>query len=203
MKLYATPLSHFSRKIRLLFDFYGVAYESIDVGNVAQADAAKFAGNPVMRVPVLVDGATWMLESDHIAGYLVGKVDPQDRFHVLTRDAPTLNARAMLNAVMSEEVKVIIARRTEVPTEKYVFFDKALKMIEGGLAWLEANASVFNTDHPRYLEFHLVCAWDHLEYYELVPLEYPRLRALCETISRDERVRKSSPNVMKPKGAMK
>ncbi|ATH09113.1 hypothetical protein BIY24_14520 [Halobacteriovorax marinus] len=38
MKLYATPRSHFSRKVRILLELYSIPYEFIDVGNVADSD---------------------------------------------------------------------------------------------------------------------------------------------------------------------
>src|SRR5688572_12182471 len=112
MKLYATPLSHFTRKARLLMDLYSVPYAFIDIGGVTGVDASVYAGNPVMKVPTLVDGDTWLIESDHIAGYVVQKADPADRYQVFTRDTFDLNARAVMNGAMTEEVKVILGRRT-------------------------------------------------------------------------------------------
>ena len=200
MKLYATPLSHFSRKIRLLLDHYAQAYEVIDVGNVAEGAKAKFADNPLMRVPVLVDQGEWLIESDHIAAYLARKLDPRDAFEVHTTDPASLNIRAVLNGIMLEEVKVILAKRTQVPVEQYAFFDKALEAMREGLAWLETKAAAFTPDAPKYREFHLVCLWDHLEYYGLLPLEpYGRLREVAAQVSSREKVKRSAPQVLKPR----
>ncbi len=110
-----------------------------------------------MKVPVLVDGNQWLIESDHIARYIVGKFDPLDRYRVNTRDIQHLNARAVLNGIMSEEVKVILSRRTGVPTEQYRFYDDALEAIQNGLDWLDASAAIFDADRPGYLEF-ISCA---------------------------------------------
>ncbi|MFL5813022.1 MAG: glutathione S-transferase N-terminal domain-containing protein, partial [Bdellovibrionia bacterium] len=137
MKLYTSLLSHFARKARILLDSYSIPYEIIDVGNVAEGEAEKFGNNPLLRVPVLVDGETWMIDSDHIAQYIVRKHDPTDQYQVLTHDTNDLNVRAVLNGIMSEEVTVIIARRLSVPTDQYSFFDDALDAIKNGLAWLE------------------------------------------------------------------
>ena len=73
MKLYATPLSHFSRKVRVLMDLYSLPYDLIDIGNVASSDVRDFGNNPMMKVPTLVDDDCWIIESDHIAQYLVEK----------------------------------------------------------------------------------------------------------------------------------
>lgn len=201
-KLYFTPLSHFARKVRLVLDFYSVPYELLDVDNVAQTDVSRFGGNPLMSVPVLVDGDVWMIESDSIAQYLSLKHDPADQLGILTRDLSDLNVRAVLNGVMGNEVKWILAQRMSVPVERYSYFSKSLKSIQHGLEWLEANASVFTTDAVTYRELHLVSAWDHLDYYGLVPLSaYGKLGAVVERVSRETFVRRTAPQVLRPKSA--
>lgn len=200
MKLYCTPLSHFSRKVRLVFDFYSQPYEAVDVGNVAEGDRHKFADNPLMSVPVLVDGETWLLESDHIALYLADKFDPQDKLKIGTRDVFDLNVRGLLNGLMANEVKVILAKRMNVPVHEYEYFQKAIRSIEDSFAWLEKEAHRFEGASPKYKEFHFVSAWDHLVYYDFLNLSpFPNLRALAERISQDPKVKKSSPFVLKPK----
>lgn len=114
MQLFATPLSHFSRKVRLLLDHYDIEYEFVDVGNVANAELSVFDGNPLMRVPVLKDGALWLIESDHI-------------------------------------------------------------------------------------EFHLVCMWEHLQYYGVVGLNYPGLDAIASTVGARGRVARTAPHVLRPR----
>lgn len=199
MKLYTSALSHFARKIRILLDLYAIPYEIIDVGNVAEGASEKFANNPLSRVPVLVDGETWMIDSDHIAQYVVRKFDPTDRYEVFTHQVNDLNIRAVLNGIMSEEVTVIIARRLSVPTEQYSFFDDALDAMKNGLAWLENNANQFDAENPKYKEFHLLSLWEHLCYYDLFPMSYERLRTLTAKISENPKIRQSSPQVIRPK----
>jgi glutathione S-transferase len=200
MKLYATPLSHYSRKVRLVLDHCQIPYESIDVGNVAEGTKEKLGGNPLARIPVLVDGKTWMIESDHIAAYLTEKFDPADSLAVLTKDIFDLNARAVLNGIMAEEVKVILAKRTGVPIEQYPFFEKAFEAIRQGLEWVEENAEKFQSSGPKYRDLHLVCLWEHIEYYDLIPLTaYPKAHRIVREIARLPWVQKSAPLVLKPK----
>ena len=193
VQLYMTPLSHFSRKVRVLLDLYALPYEAIDVGNVAGAEPGAFKDNPLMKVPVLVDGEAWILDSDHIARYLVRKADPSDRYGVCTEALFDLNARAVMNGVMSEEVKLILARRTGVPVEAYAFFAKAVRSIEHGLRWPEAHAARFEADGLTYREIHLVCLWEHLAHYKIVPLHYERLAEVVARVSRSAIVARSSP----------
>lgn len=190
IKLYYTPRSHFARKVRILLDAWKHPVELFDVGNVASSEA--FGGNPLMKVPALVDGETTMWESDHIATYLVRKLDPHDTYDVLTRDVDTLNARAALNGIMNAEVSVILARRTGIDTGQYTRFTKILESIHRSLQWLEESA-VFPTK-PSYLGFHLVCVLDHLRLYELVELDYPRLTKIANQLSSLPYVAKSAPS---------
>lgn len=200
MKLFATPLSHFSRKARILLDLYSVPYEFVDIGKVTDDRMETFANNPMMKVPVLTDGQDWIVESDHIADYVVRKFDHEDRFQVQTKDIFDLNARAIMNGIMTEEVKVILARRTSVPTEGVAFFDKALKAITEGMKWLESNHERFDVTNPKYRDIHLVCLWDHLDYYgNIIPLKYDGLRKVVSEISRSPEISRSSPHVLKPK----
>ena len=141
MKLCYTPRSHFSRKVRILLDAWGIAVDLIDAGNVAESNADAFADNPLLRVPALVDEDTWIVDSDHIARYLTVRHDPDDRFSVLADDVNTLNLRAIMNGVMANEVEVILAQRTGIDIGAHQRFAKLTQAIVNGLDWLEANAS--------------------------------------------------------------
>lgn len=175
MKLYYTPRSHFSRKVRVLIDALNLQVELINAGNVAEDSAENFGPNPLMRVPTLVDNGCPVFESDYIAQYLVRQFDKNDRFNVLTNDVRTLNARAVMNGVMSAEVELILAARTGIDTEAYLRFNKITESINRGLNWLELRAEIFSGE-PSYLGFHLTAMWDHLALYDLVSLNYPKLR---------------------------
>lgn len=188
MKLYYTPRSHFSRKVRILLNAYGLDTHYVDVGNVAQHKG--FADNPLMKVPVLVDGQTSIFDSDHIAQHITQHHAPDDPYDVCTSSVASLNARAVLNGIMAAEVELILAQRTGIPIDEYVRFEKQKAAIVGGLNWLEAQTW---SEAPTYVGFHLVCAWDHLVLYDLVELNYPRLRDAVETLSGLLFVTKSKP----------
>jgi glutathione S-transferase len=174
MQLFYTPRSHFSRKVRILLDGLGLDVELLDAGNVADAQPAPYGPNPLMKVPTLVDGALSVFDSDHIAAYLVRKFDPADRFAVLTTDAETLNARAVMNGVMAAEVELILAERTGLDTRAHRRFDKLRESMLQGLAWLDDRSGRWPRD-PTYLAFHVVAMWDHLALYRMVEPGFPRL----------------------------
>ena len=174
MKLYYTPRSHFSRKVRILLDALNLDVELIDVGNVADMSTEIYGPNPLMKVPTLIDGKSIVFESDHIAQYLVRQYDKDDQFNVMTCDVAQLNARAVMNGIMSAEVDLVLATRTGIDTEAHLRFNKIRESINNGLDWLELHTEVF-PEQPSYLGFHLTCMWDHLVFYELVSLNYPKL----------------------------
>ena len=199
MQLYATKLSHFSRKVRILLDHYELNYEFIDVGNVADRDSNTFNNNPLMNVPVLTDGGLWLIDSDNIAAYIVRKHDPEDKYRVLTNCIDVLNANSVLNGVMSNEVKIILAERMGLDTKPIAYFQKAQAVIKNGLSWLEDNTILFSPSEPGYLDFHLISLWDHLSYYEITELSYSRLKSIAEELGANINIAKTAPHILKPK----
>lgn len=181
LKLIHTPRSHFARKVRLLCAALGIELELVDAVNAADADPARFAPNPLMKVPTLFDGDAVVFESDHIAMHLVRTRDPADRYRVLTADIDALNARAVLNGVMSLEVELILGARSGLDTAQ-PRFAKMRSAIAHGLGWLEAHARVFDGE-ATYLGFHLLAMRDHLALYDLVPLDVPSLSARADALA--------------------
>jgi glutathione S-transferase len=205
LNLIATPLSHYARKVRILLDLYQVPYEMTNIigSNIALTKLPSQVGdNPLMKVPVLAHGSEWLIESDHIASYVVSQFDPSDKYKVDTKVIFDLNTRAMLNGIMNEQLKVIVAGRHGVPVDQFSYFNKSRDAVSNGLSWLENNHSKFTPNTPTYREFHLTCLWDHLVYYDFVPeqhTKYPRLHEIVNKISEDPVVRQSAPSVVVPK----
>ena len=177
MKLHGTPLSHFTRKIRILAAELAIPLDFVRERTVMSTSAEAYANNPLLRVPALVDGDVTLIESDHIARYLVARHDPADRLGVRSESVEDLNRLAVINGVMASEVTPILATRGGLDITGAVYFDKLLASIDSGLAWLDART---DPDAPGfdYRDLTLVCAWQHLAHYGLRPLDpYRRLAA--------------------------
>ena len=72
--LHFTPSSFFSRKVRIVLAEKGLSHESRVEGSSRNRSAESFAAiNPVLKVPVLIDGDLTLFESDLIIEYLLRK----------------------------------------------------------------------------------------------------------------------------------
>ncbi len=192
MKLYYTPKSHFARKVRILMDALTLESELIDAGNVAEAPLNLFANNPLMKVPALVDGSQVLFDSDHIAQYIVQEYAPDDRYQVMLTDPKSLNARAVLNGIMSAEVELVLAARTGIDTSRYQRFERHREAINQSLGWLEEHLHEI-PEEPSYLNFHLVCMWEHLVLYDMFQLDHPQLKARVQQLASYSYIAQSSP----------
>lgn len=178
-QIYGTPLSHFTRKIRILAAEIGAGIDFVRIPGVLAASAATFGDNPLMRVPTLVHGGEMLIESDHIARYLVERYDPEDRLGVKSGEVPDLNRLAVANGIMDNEVSLILAKRGGLAdVDGVAYFRKLKAAIELGLAWLDVR-TVPHEGAFDYRDVALVAMWQHLAYYALVPRldAYPRLAA--------------------------
>lgn len=70
MKLYATPYSTFSRRVRIALLEKGLEAELVETGPEDRATPAYRALNPYGRIPTLVDGDAVVYESSAVLEYL-------------------------------------------------------------------------------------------------------------------------------------
>jgi glutathione S-transferase len=178
-QLFGTPLSHFTRKVRILLAEFDVEFDFVRAPGVLATTPSVFGGNPLMRVPTLVIDDETIVESDHIARYLVSRFDPGDRFCVKSERVADSNRLAVVNGIMDNEVVLILAKRGGLAEpEQYVYFRKLAAAIEDALAWLDArvdpDASSFD-----YGDIAMICMWQHLAHYALGGAldRYPRIAA--------------------------
>ena len=165
-RLYLTPLSHFSRKVRIVLRELDLACEETYVPDLLSSDPADFGGNPILRVPVLKDGALFVIESDQIVRHLLETYDRSaDRFAFFSMDAAQRNALSIISAVMGAEVELILSKRSGlVAASGARYFGRYREVIAHGLAWLEERAAaIWPTVEFSYLDIALLCMWDHLD----------------------------------------
>lgn len=168
MRLFGTPLSHFTRKVRILFEEIGAPYEMVFTKSVLAEGGEAYADNPLMRVPTLVDGDVSLFESEHIARYVVTRSDPNDRLRVRSEDPDDMNLLAVTSGIMADEVTVLLARRAESsPGEDFAYVKKRLRAMNAGLSWIDERVEGRGPDFD-WRDVALVSLWQHLEHYALV-----------------------------------
>jgi glutathione S-transferase len=181
VRLFYTPLSHFSRKVRILCAELGVELELARVPSVLEPSPDAYGDNPLMRVPTLVDGDVMLLESDHIARHIVRTHDPADRLGVRSEDPRDLNRLAVANGIMANEVVLILAKRGGLEDiESVAYFRKLLGAMERALAWLDADVELDLRPDARfdYAAIAMICMWQHVLHYKLVAGDrYERIAA--------------------------
>lgn len=187
--LHGTPRSHFTRVVRITAHELGLELEWVDVGNVATAEA--FADNPLMQVPVLVDGDRTVWDSHDICRYLVEREDA-DPLGMESLDWSRRNLVSVIRGVMSAEVRLILAERSGMSTTGPMF-DKARETIRRGLRWIDARI-----EGEVGLSYPAVCAvamWDHLLLYDNAERgEAPRIDAVAMRLGAHDSVARTRPS---------
>lgn len=200
MKLYMTPLSHFSRKIRIIANIFDLQMEYVDVGPVAAIGLEKFAGNPLMGVPVLAAENLWLVDSEHIAAYLLKKYDPNNTLKYFSSSLLDLNARAIMNGTMANDVKIIQGTRSNIPIYEYPYFQKAKESILCSLEWLNSKADSLFSEEINFNTILLTCTIDHLKYFDVVELNsFSKLTNLTKKMNSHKVIGNSNPFALKPK----
>jgi glutathione S-transferase len=199
--LYLTPLSHFSRKVRIVMRELDLACDESFVPNLLSADPADFGGNPILRVPVLRDGPHWVVESDQIVRYLLENYDRgNDRFAFVSMSTAQRNALSIVSAIMGADVELTLSKRSGlVDHAGALYFRRYREVIEHGLAWLERNgATVWPDMEFSYLDIALLCMWDHLRHGRLLDeaVSYPWIEARTSRYSARASVAATAPEQM-------
>lgn len=177
LRLIGTTLSHFTRKVRIVLHELGIPFQFEVVSGLLQTDAASYGGNPLLRVPTLIDGAQWVIESDHIARHLVRTRAPHDPLAVMTSSVEALNRLAAINGVMGHEVTWILAERAGMQDAlSHGYFQKIVQSMRTTLAWLDQGTKPQRAGFD-YGDIALVCLWQHLTHYAMLPglQDFPRI----------------------------
>ncbi|MCO5141843.1 MAG: glutathione S-transferase family protein [Oligoflexia bacterium] len=186
MILYGTNPSHFTRKVRILLQEYGISYTFVELNNLLEANLENFAQIPLLQFPILEDNGKKLIESDLIALYLMETYGKNKEINTLYRQIETkvddLQFLAYTNGAMAAGVKIIRATRSGITDlEKYPFFQQELLAIQATLDWLEERTQL--TSAFTYLDLSLVCLLQWALFRKLIPnLEkHPRLMAFLKT----------------------
>jgi glutathione S-transferase len=179
--LVARSSSHFSRTARLFALELGVSHRFQPVLDMTVTDAGNYAGNPALKVPILIDEEGPLFGTENICAALARRSGQRQRV-VLRGDVPTrvvANAEELVLHAMSSEVTLITAGSASTPSPK------VRPSLENALAFLdehleEARAALPPERLLSFFEVSLFCLVTHLPFRKIMEVTgYPRLQAFC------------------------
>jgi glutathione S-transferase len=175
-RLVGRSSSHFTRLARLFAEELGVACAFVPVHDLASRDPADYAGNPALKLPVLVLPEGPVFGAENICHALADRAT-QPRRIVWTGQLPDLRARNAQELVwhgMGAQVQLVFGMQVARLPAENVYFAKAADGFRNALAWLDANLeAVLRSLPPRdlsLLEASLFCLLEHLTFRDTLPL---------------------------------
>jgi glutathione S-transferase len=178
--------SHFTRIARLFAHELGVPHEFEPVLDLTSRTASDYAGNPSLRLPVLVTETGPWFGALNVARELArrapnagGIVWPEDLV-----DRLSANAQEIVLQSMAAEV-VLVMRSMAEPAASGAYDDKLRVGLLNGVAWLEEHFldALDALPRPRahsFLEVSAFCFLAHLDFRQVLDTHAnPRLRSFC------------------------
>jgi glutathione S-transferase len=175
--------SHYTRTARIFALELGVAHAFRPVLDLTSADAATYADNPALKIPVLVDDAGPLFGTENICRELVRRGGAR---RVVLRgdvtDRKVANAEEMTLHAMTSEVSLILAK---VAGDERMAPPKVRRSLENALRYLDQNLEVARSALPAdrqlsFLEVALFAVVTHLPFRQILDVSpYARLTAFC------------------------
>ncbi|MGK4003856.1 glutathione S-transferase N-terminal domain-containing protein [Sorangium sp. So ce1036] len=179
--------SHFTRVTRIFAAELEVAYAFEVVPDLRSMNAADFAGNPALRLPILRTGATTWLGTLNICRELARRAPVQRPVvwpeHLTA--ALAANAQELVVQAMATEVSLIMSQLAGTPRDD-AHLTKQQQSLLNMLTWLDDNVQAVRAGLPQdralsYLEVCMFCLVTHLEFRSMLATSgYRALAAFCE-----------------------
>jgi glutathione S-transferase len=130
--------SHFTRTARLFALDLAIPHEFRPVLDLTLLDAANYADNPALKVPILVDAVGPMFGTENICRAFRDRAEVGRRAVLRgdVRDRVVVNAEELTLHVMTSEVSLIMAK---IAGDPKMVPAKVSRSIENSLDWLDAN----------------------------------------------------------------
>lgn len=172
--------SHFTRLVRMIAHELDVPYEFVPIYDMRQLDAAAYADNPALKLPILRRGDESLFGALNICRALAESVGatariewPEDRSDALAR-----NAQELVWHSMSAQVQLIVGTAIGKLPADNIFFVKTRAGLEGSLQWLDAHLAQLARGRLSIFDVSLFCLIEHVRWRETVAMErYGRLNA--------------------------
>ncbi|NIB44211.1 glutathione S-transferase family protein [Pseudomaricurvus alkylphenolicus] len=175
MKVLGSLPSPFARRIRLYLD--GVEHEFAELNVLGPEGRREMKRiSPVMKVPVLVDGDTTIMDSRQIYNYLTEKLGREKL------DWDGQNTLTLIDGANDSFVILLLLKRSEVEdAEKRVIGKLQRERIELTMDALEQMCAEGKFDQWDYRSISLFCMLDWIEFRELYRVEdKPALHAFWQ-----------------------
>jgi len=178
--------SHFTRTARLFALELGVPHEFRPVFDMTTVDPAAYAGNPALKVPILVDAQGPLYGTENICRALAGRSGVGQRVILrgAVEDRLVANAEELVLHAMGSGVILIVAAASDASVPPPV---KLRTSLENALAFLDTNLNGVLAALPSdrllsFFEAALFSLVTHLPFRKVMdPRGYTRLMAFCAT----------------------
>lgn len=167
--------SHYTRMVRMVAEELGLSYEFTPVFDLLSGDAADYAGNPALKLPILRRDGEAIYGSANICRALA-RAAGREGDVVWPEDADTpllMNAHEILTHAMSAQVDVVIHEIVaQRPPDKAS--RKRRRSFLNCLQWLDDHLETVRRELPegdvRLFEIGLYCLLAHLPFRNPVDL---------------------------------
>ena len=165
--------SHFTRTARIFAHELEVPYRFRPVLDLMSQDAADYADNPALKVPIWIDEHGPLYGTENICRALARRA-AKDAHVVLRGDVSTrvvANAEELTLHVMSAEVSLITAKLAGATPPP-----KVARGIENSLSYLDVNLEAVLAALPArrtlsFIEVSLFCVIQHLPFRQIMDVE--------------------------------
>ena len=170
--------SLFTRLPLIFAQELGIAYDFVEVTDLASVDPDDYAGNPALRMPVLLADKSVLYGAENICRSLVERarrpariVWPEDLDDNLSR-----NAYELVWHCMAAQVQILMGEHVGKLSIDNPVIAKARAGLKGGLGWLDEHAADVVSTLPPWrdlslFEVALYCLVEHLQFGPTVSVE--------------------------------
>lgn len=176
--------SHFTRVARIFALELGVPHAFRPVFDLMALDAANYAGNPALKVPILVDDDGPLFGTENICRELARRAGRRGDVVLRgdTADRIVANAEELAAHAMATEVTLILAKLAGdarlAPPKIWCSLENSLRYLDDHLD--RALAALAPARRVSFLEVAVFAVATHLPFRELMTVDgYPRLVEFC------------------------